>query len=65
MLGMSREELAKKASVAERTISDFEAGRRNPISATLEAIQRALEKAGVMFTPENGDGPGVKLRKKK
>ena len=28
-------------------------------------IRKALEKAGVIFTPENGDGPGVKLRKGK
>ncbi len=27
------------------------------------AIQRALEAAGVQFIDENGDGPGIRLRK--
>lgn len=30
--------------------------------ATVEAVQRALESAGIEFT--NGDQPGVRLRKK-
>jgi hypothetical protein len=29
------------------------------------AIRTALEKAGVIFVEENGDGPGVRLRKTK
>lgn len=29
----------------------------------LAAIQRALEAAGVEFIPENGGGPGVRLRR--
>lgn len=31
---------------------------------TLAALISALEKAGVMFVPENGEGPGVRLMKK-
>jgi hypothetical protein len=31
----------------------------------MAAIRRALEKAGVIFVEENGDGPGVRLRKGK
>jgi transcriptional regulator with XRE-family HTH domain len=62
---MSREELAAAANVSARTIGDFESRARRPIPATLAAIQTALESAGVIFTPENGDGPGVKLRKVK
>jgi hypothetical protein len=27
------------------------------------AVRRALEAAGVVFIDENGDGPGVRLRK--
>jgi hypothetical protein len=30
---------------------------------TLAAIRAALEAAGVIFVAENGDGPGVRLRK--
>jgi hypothetical protein len=30
----------------------------------LAAIRAALEAAGVIFIDENGEGPGVRLRKK-
>ena len=30
---------------------------------TLDALKRALEAVGVEFIPENGGGPGVRLRK--
>ncbi len=65
MLDISREELARLSKVNERTISDFEAGRRKPIPATLAAVRAALEAAGVIFVEENGEGPGVRLRKPK
>lgn len=31
--------------------------------STLAAIRTALENAGVIFIDENGEGPGVRLRK--
>ena len=31
----------------------------------MAAVRRALESAGVIFVEENGDGPGVRLRKAK
>jgi hypothetical protein len=49
--------------VAKATLADFERGARSPYSRTLGDIQRALEAAGVVFIPENGGGPGVRLRK--
>ncbi|MBB3930056.1 transcriptional regulator with XRE-family HTH domain [Kaistia hirudinis] len=63
MVQLSRGDLARLAGVAERTIADFEGGRRTPIRATLGAIRKALETAGVIFVDENGEGPGVRLRK--
>jgi len=55
-------DVAKLAKVAPSTVSRFEAGENlNP--RTVEAIQRALEAAGVEFT--NGDSPGVRLRSNK
>jgi transcriptional regulator with XRE-family HTH domain len=54
LLELSRADLAKAAAVGERTIADFESGSRTPIRATLAAIQRALESAGVEFLPDNG-----------
>ncbi|MET4691245.1 hypothetical protein ABIA13_005753 [Sinorhizobium fredii] len=32
--------------------------------STMQAIRSALEAAGVIFIDENGEGPGVRLRKK-
>jgi hypothetical protein len=49
--------------VALRTVVDFERGARAPREVTLDALRRALESAGVIFVEENGEGPGVRLRK--
>jgi hypothetical protein len=32
--------------------------------SSVEKLQHALEAAGVIFVAENGDGPGVRLRKR-
>jgi predicted transcriptional regulator len=53
-------ELATMAKVATATITRLEAGQALK-PRTVEAIQHALEKAGVEFT--NGDRPGVRLKK--
>ena len=58
-------DLAKAAGVSEISIKNIERGATDPRVSTLNAIANALKKAGVIFTPENGDGPGVKLRKEK
>ena len=54
--------LADAASVARGTLIDFEKGKRTPGANNIAAIQAALEAAGVIFI-DNGEGPGVKLRK--
>lgn len=63
MLDMSREELARQAKVAVRTIVDFERGARCPYERTLADIKAALEAAGVEFIDENGGGAGVRLNR--
>lgn len=45
------------------TVRQFEAEHTSPRAVTLAAIQRALEAAGVIFIDQNGEGPGVRLRK--
>ncbi|WP_328587454.1 helix-turn-helix transcriptional regulator [Cereibacter azotoformans] len=55
-------ELAAAAGVSPDTIARFERGEELRAS-TVEAIRAALEAAGVEFIPENGGGPGVRLRK--
>ena len=62
MLDLSREDLARLSDVAQTTISDFEAGRRQPYARTIGALRAALEAAGVQFIEENGGGPGVRLK---
>ena len=53
-------ELADAAQVSTNTITRFERGEDLKLR-TVEAIQRALEAAGVQFIPENGGGAGVRL----
>jgi len=60
---MTQPALASASGVSLRTIVNFEGGNRTPMPANLKAIQRALEGAGIIFIAENGDGPGVRLRK--
>ena len=63
LIGWSQEDLAREAKIGRATLADFESGKREPYSSTLEAIRSALELAGVIFVEENGEGPGVRLRK--
>jgi len=60
--GLGVRDLAKVASVSPDTVARLERGETiRP--ATIAAIRAALESAGVVFLPENGNGPGVALRK--
>ncbi|MEM9616422.1 MAG: helix-turn-helix transcriptional regulator [Pseudomonadota bacterium] len=54
-------ELAALADVTPNTISRIENGG-DAMASTLEKIKTALEGEGVQFIPENGGGPGVRLR---
>ena len=62
-LGLGVRELAQLAQVAPATVSRLEAGEELK-PRTVDAIRRALEEAGVEFIPENGGGPGVRLKKR-
>ncbi|WP_296713142.1 helix-turn-helix transcriptional regulator [Rhodoblastus sp.] len=64
LIGWSREDLANASNVSLRTIVDFERAAREPHAATLAALRLALEAAGVVFIAENGEGPGVRLKRK-
>src|SRR5437879_12123400 len=59
-LGLGVRELAALAKVSIDTIARFERGDELK-ERTIDALQRALEAAGVEFT--NGDQPGVRLTK--
>ena len=57
-LGLGVRQLAAAAKVSIDTIARFERGEELK-ERTIDALQRALEAAGVEFT--NGDQPGVRL----
>jgi transcriptional regulator with XRE-family HTH domain len=65
LIRWTQEELAQKAAVSIVTVRNFELEKSAPIRATIEAMRRGLESAGVEFIAENGGGPGVRLRKTK
>ncbi len=55
-------DLAEKSQVGVTTINRFETGQAESNPATLAALRRALEVAGVEFIEENGGGVGVRLK---
>lgn len=62
-LAIGVRELAALADVSSMTVTRFENGRSAGYPETLQKVRSALESAGVIFVEENGDGPGVRLRK--
>ena len=61
-LDLGVRELAEAAMVSPSTIQRLEAGiELKP--RTVAAVKAVLEAAGVIFIDENGEGPGVRLRK--
>ena len=59
-IGWGVRELAEKAGVTANTVTRIENGA-DARQSTMDALQRALEAAGVEFT--NGEQPGVRLTK--
>jgi transcriptional regulator with XRE-family HTH domain len=59
-LGWGVRELAAAAKVSTDTVARFERGDELK-ERTIDALQRALEAAGIEFT--NGEQPGVRLTK--
>lgn len=51
-LDWSIRDLAREAQVGVSTVARFENGQGEPIPATVAAIQRAMEAAGVRFTED-------------
>jgi transcriptional regulator with XRE-family HTH domain len=61
-LGWTAADLARAADVSPPTVRRFEHG--GEVRADLvEGIQRALEKAGVIFVDAKDGGPGARLNK--
>jgi len=65
LLGMNQPELATRARISLPTLKRMEASPGGAVGMVnnVAAVRLALESAGVIFVAENGDGPGVRLRK--
>lgn len=61
-LGLGVRDLAALAAVSPDTVARLERGEELK-PRTIDAIRAALEYAGVVFVPENGEGAGVRLKK--
>jgi len=64
LIGWSQVQVAEAAGLSVPTVKRAE-GQAALTASTdaIGAIRAALEGAGVVFLPENGNGPGVALRK--
>ncbi len=63
LLGWSRVRLGSRCDLSHTSLRRFELGVWFPKSERLAAVQHAFEAAGVIFVEENGEEPGVRLRK--
>ncbi|WP_454745888.1 transcriptional regulator [Ciceribacter selenitireducens] len=65
LIRWTAQDLAQAAVVGISTVRRAEAEDRAPTitAANLNAIQSALENAGIEFIPENGGGAGVRFAK--
>ncbi|WP_298981710.1 helix-turn-helix domain-containing protein [uncultured Roseibium sp.] len=65
LLRLSQAALAKEANISVPTLKRMEASQAEAsgLANNVLAVQSALEHAGIEFLPENGSGPGVRLKK--
>jgi len=61
-VGWGVRELAERAGVTANTVTRIENGA-DAKQSTMDALQKALEDAGIEFIAENGGGAGARLRK--
>lgn len=64
LLNLSQAEVAALAGVSVPTVKRAEgAGKVSASAEAMASIRAALERAGVAFLPENGEGAGVRMKK--
>ncbi len=65
MLDWSMTDLSRAAGVSVSTIKRFEDGRSAPVSDdTVAKMQGAVEAQGVRFLADDGNGLGVRFRRR-
>ena len=63
MLDWSMSDLARAARLSVSTVKRFEDGGTQAVSESARgSIRDALETEGVRFLPDDGEGPGVRMR---
>lgn len=65
LAGLEQQDVARDADVSINTVRNMEAKGGDIVSVrldTLNKVRAALEAAGIEFIPENGGGPGVRLK---
>lgn len=65
LIGWKQTDLAKASGVSEMSVKNIERGVTDPRASTLQALQSALEAAGVVFLDpghHRDGGAGVRLR---
>ena len=67
LLRWEQRDLSDKSGVSLPTVKRLESkpGAISAYDSTLAAIRSTLEAAGVIFIDQNGEGPGVRLKKDK
>lgn len=66
LAGLSQGDVAARAGLSLPTVKRAESDLDVSVSAqAIASIRAVLEGAGVIFIDENGEGPGVRLRKGK
>ena len=65
LIGITQADLSTLSGVSVPTIKRLESGtgRLGVRLDTVTKLQNALEAAGVIFIDQNGEGPGVRLKK--
>jgi predicted transcriptional regulator len=62
LLGWSQQQLADKAIVSLNALARLEKGNVDSRMSTLQAVEKALAKAGIEFLSAGEKGEGVRLR---
>jgi transcriptional regulator with XRE-family HTH domain len=61
LLDWSQQQLADKAIISLNALARLERGVVDPRMSTLDAVERALIRAGIEFIPAGDKGEGVRL----
>jgi len=64
LLAIGQADLAAAAAISVPTLKRMEAseGAASGMANNVRAVCAALEAAGIQFIPQNGGGPGVRLK---